>query len=525
MWIILLLTHAALALDPLSFLSDDAKRSAVAKAQQAEINRRTGLSTTDCNELFSDLPFENNTKTPFLTAFGTIQDMMGGIRYWDQQCLRQLAQNLSTLNSPIALRVAEELLKTDLEMSVNSTAQYCSPPTSGIEQILALSRNVNRIKSCTPLEQGKWKTVRGNSKSGIDFSYGLVQEAPSKFKAVLNVEFTGTNNGVTPQMMLERARTCMNSIKSGLKGPNGEQLSISLLTPREANQLPVNLRPRKTSISIENENARSHSKAYASSIGCPTILHEVLHLLGLCDEYPGESDNYPCRAVGNRDSVMRNQFLTFGAALSENLTCECTSEECLSVLSDPAKRAILLMPTYYDVIPPHFRNRYCKFDPTIYRKRFSDYSLPDQAYSATLESDHTLKVMSIYNPGAEYFDEAPLVCNCPETDQECKSSLREFAQPSSTLKPNSCPDPMTLKASVIGQNPVADGFSNGQLRIHRPASRPSLLEPRHFNRIMAGSCEAKTTSYERCAEFAYETSKVVCKQAPAQCLNNTTWGQ
>jgi hypothetical protein len=525
MWIFAFILHSALALDPLAFISDDTKRSEIEKAQHDVIKQRTDLGTSNCTELFADLPFENGTKTPFITAFGTIQTMLGWIKYWDQQCLRQLAQNLATLNNPIALRVAGEVLDTSLEKSVTPKATYCAPATSGIEQILALSQNVDRIRKCTPLERGKWKTVSGSSKSGIDYNYGLVQEAPNKIKAVLNVEFTGNSDGVTEKIMLNRARGCLNSIQSGLKGPSGEKLAISLLTPEEVRLLPANLRPKKTTITIAASNARSHSKAYASSIDCPVILHEVLHLLGLCDEYPGEGDNYPCRAVGNRDSIMRNQWQTFGTALPENLLCACETPDCTTVIADPAKLALLTQPTYYDVIPTHFRNRYCALDASIYRKRFADGPLPTSAYTPRLESELRLKILSAYNPTALYYDEAAVVCECPATDQECKADLQAFARPAPGLRPLSCPDPTTLKATTIGARPVAEGVQGNTLHIHRPALKPSLLEPRHFNRIMAGNCESQTKNYERCAEFAYETSKVACEQAPAQCLNNTTWGK
>lgn len=525
MWLIILLTQAALALDPLSLITDDDKRQNIGKAQIDEITRRTIDMSSNCSELFADLPFEGDTKTPFLTSYGTIQFMLGTIRQWDYQCLKQLAQNLATLNHPIALRIAAEVLDTSFEQNVNNNAIYCSPPASGLEKILELTRNVDRIRGCAPLEPGKWKTVKGTSKSRIEYSYGLIQETPRKIKAVLNVEFTGSSNGVTAQMMQDRARACLNSVQSGLKGPGGEELAIRLLTPQEVLRLPRNLRPKKTTVTIAAADARSHSKAYASSISCPVILHEVLHLLGLCDEYPGEGDNYPCRAVGNRDSIMRNQYLTFGTALAENLSCGCKSEECRSVIADPEKRALLLQPTYYDVIPTHFRNRYCDFNPTSYRKNLKDYPLPKNAFSANLESEAVLKVMSVYNPSTTQFDEAPIICECPSADQECKANLREFERPNSNLKPKTCPSPTTFLSSTIGGSPVREGVQNGILRIHRPATRPSLLEPRHFNRIIAGNCESQTTSYERCAEFAYESSKAVCEDAPAQCLNNTSWGQ
>ncbi len=525
MWLLFIVLQAALAFDPLSAITDKPIREAVAKAQQDEINRRTGLSSTDCTELLADLPFQNGTKTPLHTSFATIQAMMIGIKYWDKQCLDQLVQNIITVNNPIAVRVAQELLGTDFERSINDEAIYCAPPQSDLEKILQLSKNVTGIQNCTPLTQGKWKIVNGTSKSRISYSYGLIQEAPKKIRAVLNVQFTGTQNGVTASMMQDRVRSCLSTIQSGLKGPNGDELAISIMTPQEVLRLPANLRPTNTNITIASNTARSNSKAYASSINCPTILHEILHLLGLCDEYPGEGDGYPCRAVGNRDSVMRNQNLIFDTALSENLMCKCETEECKTVLADPVKLALIKMPTYDDIIPTNFRNRYCEFNPNIYRRYFSPTQTPTQAYSANLESDQVLMVTGVYNPTATQFDEAPLKCECPADDEECKSSLRVFAQPPSNMRPRKCPDPTTLMHSAIGAPPQDDRFENGVLYIHRPALKPSLLEARHFNKIIAGNCAAQTARYEECAELAYETKKLTCEKAPIQCLNNTLWGQ
>lgn len=50
---------------------------------------------------------------------------------------------------------------------------------------------------------------------------------------------------------------------------------------------------------------------YPSDISCQSVVHEMLHLGGLVDEY-SEGKEFPCRAAGPLSSVMSNEYLALG---------------------------------------------------------------------------------------------------------------------------------------------------------------------------------------------------------------------
>ena len=67
-------------------------------------------------------------------------------------------------------------------------------------------------------------------------------------------------------------------------GPNGEKLNI-VIEPPSAKEA---CEKEPKTIKIGSREHRSNQMKYESDIDCPTITHEVLHLLGLCDEYKEE---------------------------------------------------------------------------------------------------------------------------------------------------------------------------------------------------------------------------------------------
>lgn len=517
--------------DPVSLISNpDNKaagielRSSVIKAQGDEIVRRLDVyPRLSCEEFLADLPFADGATTPFVSALGTIQRYASALRArMPTDCFNRLLQDLATVQNPAVDRIIMELSTNPPEQYLSRAVRYCAEPASGIEEILRLGNNVQVINNCAPLRPGQWKPVSGRTASNHPYDYGLVSEGFNRVRAVLSVEFTGTSDNVTGEMMLERSRSCLNSIQGSLRGPRGEELSISLLTENELRAMPRNLRPSTTSITIAPENARSHSLAYASSIDCPVILHEVLHLLGLCDEYPGDHDTYACRAVGARDSVMRDQNLTFGTAVPENIRCQCNTDECSEVLSDPIKRDLVISPIYSDVIDWRFRVAHCTTSSTIIG--YFNTTPNPSSYSAQLSDPRTLNVVSAFNPSSNGFEQTTLRCECPEGDQDCINQLATFVTPPPNLRPRFCPMNTKLISSTVGGPPAANQFSDGVLQFHRPATRASLLEPYHFNRIMAGSCVEQVTNYEECARYAYQSNMESCSEVPARCLRSTDWG-
>ena len=161
-------------------------------------------------------------------------------------------------------------------------------------------------------------------------SYRVTKTAPGAYTASIALKFVPSddydNKDVPDHQVhdhyLQRVRDCMEDINRYMLGPGGTRLSISV---QDASRESPDLAPIKQ-ISIKNSNSRSNVENYESDIDCQIIAHEVLHLLGLPDEYEvrhrgthihvenGDMDttettslpSFNCRVV-QRNSIMADQ--------------------------------------------------------------------------------------------------------------------------------------------------------------------------------------------------------------------------
>lgn len=108
---------------------------------------------------------------------------------------------------------------------------------------------------------------------------------------------------VTPDVLIRNttayAAQCLEQAAPYLRGPNGEQLRIELVT----GPAPVGLKPQQ--IYITERPVRGHSTYWTTQWQCPQVVHEVMHLVGLVDAYSDPSV-YDCRAVGPADAITVN---------------------------------------------------------------------------------------------------------------------------------------------------------------------------------------------------------------------------
>ena len=74
----------------------------------------------------------------------------------------------------------------------------------------------------------------------------------------------------------------MEQANQKLLGPNGEKLRIVINKPLKSDNCYDDNVIR---IPIISKSHRGDATAYTPHFGCATITHEILHLLGLCDEY------------------------------------------------------------------------------------------------------------------------------------------------------------------------------------------------------------------------------------------------
>lgn len=161
-------------------------------------------------------------------------------------------------------------------------------------------------------------------------SYAISQTGPNKYKAEVNVKFKGAN----AETLKLHAQNCLNQYKQSLRGPNGETLEIQIGTQNSS-------RIKQKVINSQPAGFRSNASNWEANIDCPTVLHEMLHVLGLVDDYheqwtgfklevPSEAEynqsppppkisrvtdspdyaDYDCRVLGPTNSVMSNQWNT-----------------------------------------------------------------------------------------------------------------------------------------------------------------------------------------------------------------------
>ncbi len=233
------------------------------------------------------------------------------------------------------------------------------------ENIAFLGTEVRQIHSCQPVpappspDSSRVINERDVGTS-IAAEYKLQNRGSGVFRAELNVTFdAGLAAGLAASDFSSRTTTqvnqCLNTYKDQLKGPSGERIEIVLGNPSGPPPAPP--------ITIEFDQraeARANAQVWSGSMvttlpgstqtapDCPVILHELLHRLGLIDEYEetaighhvdpstgglisgetgavGAYTSADCRSRGPEDSIMSNHIAAIDRASGRYsaLSCSC----------------------------------------------------------------------------------------------------------------------------------------------------------------------------------------------------------
>lgn len=180
---------------------------------------------------------------------------------------------------------------------------------------------------CYELNIGESAVVNWRSSispTGVDHAYRLTRLNAREFRTEVRLNFIpvpGENISAAQISQLNtRISRCLENSAPFLQGPEGRSLRIELSNDPA---VPV------SNISLTQNQIRETSNHYSLSINCPTIIHEILHLHGLCDEYreetigieidsrtgqftyvnsPDAPAAFDCRHLGPEHSVMRNAW-------------------------------------------------------------------------------------------------------------------------------------------------------------------------------------------------------------------------
>lgn len=249
--------------------------------------------------------------------------------------------NCENPNTP---RISEEREKDALEFGL---------------QVVERAQNI----PCEELPVGKSRVIEVHgyqSPSTIEHMYKLSRKSENEYEAVLNLRFLPTVGGAETsatfdesldQKMKAKVEQCLKIANKALLGPGGKKLSLRLSGNEEEPQAP------QVDIRVAPADARADSRSYPEDITCATITHELMHLMGLVDEYEEHAMGYvidstglakwvnenptftayDCRAIGSNESLMNLHYSAFYDVFGsgnppERALCTCNNSLCVNRL-------------------------------------------------------------------------------------------------------------------------------------------------------------------------------------------------
>jgi hypothetical protein len=461
---------------------------------------------------------------------------------------KQFAQNYLLAKSDILKTSENTKLKSTITRNLNQMFAYiygdkgeeeltkaieCKPEDE-FKPIMDIVKKVQESKiteGCADLNPGQAKVFKQDvNNQYATGDYLLKRKSNGDYQALLNVDFAQSNNStVSSSSMMNRAKNCLAIASTIMKGPNGEKLELSLLSSADMNALPDDQRPNKKKISIEGPSFKTNSLNYNQDADCAVITHEMLHLLGLCDEYAEDRPYYAkqgwiCRVITTAPSVMRNHQV-YDQALPTETSCTCSNKTCTSLMnsSDNDNIKIYTGQTALSIIPIDFKKSYCEDSENDYGD-IKDSPSKSILIKQDTSNKFVLETRSIasYNLKPFYATfKKTTTCRCPPGDDACLQGKKEILQRAKT--PNFtdiCPPYADLIKSESKVASSGYSFQNNVLKIVRKPVIKNILQPAHFYKILSGTCPGKADRYNECAAFAYKNGNKSACNVPSRCLDN-----
>lgn len=383
---------------------------------------------------------------------------------------------------------------------------------------------------CRDLRPNESKKVAAQ---GFGAEYLLRKTESGKHQALINLNFEYEGGNLTNVDMMNRMRECLNKANPYMSAAPGMELVI--LGEDDISRLPANQRPRSTKITLKGPEFRSNSANYSDQAECPTLVHEALHLLNLCDEYQERDTgryDWTCRIVTTTDSIMANSFQAFPRSVPQSVTCECPpSSKCGGIMNsnDETAKKLFLSETPQEMANGFFWVDYCTQGPW---NRIS--TPPSRAVDrGTVSADNNTftYIQRTVTGGPTYFDYHEKVDTCTFSTSQTNPVLiaeernRFIAQRENIFRridaaPQTarCPHgstPVTHEDRLRG-TPGAS-LNGTTLTLNRASEGSPLLHPNHVGRIIAGSCNSKASNYRRCAELSQKSISSCSQSDRAQC--------
>jgi hypothetical protein len=221
--------------------------------------------------------------------------------------------------------------------------------------VKTLENQIDAASSCVGPAPGE-TTVHEGEHGGVKSKYTLMRHSPAEpahYSAGVNLKFLfdgpdgkGTVEDPARELKMRmKVNECLQRTNEFLTQPNGEKLDLRLVPGPESVQHTVNLSHTERANTGEWSDLTDHEIERDALDYCPTMVHEILHMMGLADEYeerasgfiegpdgkvtwqdkltcrPGAvgcKAGFDCRVLGPPSSIMSNQNLAFRRARTKN---------------------------------------------------------------------------------------------------------------------------------------------------------------------------------------------------------------
>ena len=205
-------------------------------------------------------------------------------------------------------------------------------------------------------EERKIKTKWGFWDFVNNKGYLVKREDADNYTVSIAVKFSPTRayNGPVPrnkvhEHYMQRMKSCIgNEVNPYMFGHAGKKIKIQILERGAKANVPTH------SILIGSNRIRGTYKKYPADIDCETMAHELLHLLGLTDEY---ADTHAGYHVDARSGRARSRKKQVGYKFGYQFNCRVVQEN--SIMADHHERfqsvrrgcpRSLLDPIHFDAI-------------------------------------------------------------------------------------------------------------------------------------------------------------------------------
>lgn len=271
-----------------------------------------------------------------------------------------------------------------------------------INELLKILEEQNQ---CLELQLGEEKVI--HSDTGINQSYKVRRDSDGSYSVPLTLKFFPdedydgpVSKGEVSDYYMSYVQKCMKKANTKMLGPNGEKLNIVISKASETDTCSA---ADTKNILIGSRDLRSNSGKYKSDINCPTITHEILHLLGLCDEYQESSKGF---YVDSRTGEVKGE------------TSDFNKEKSVNDKDHEFKPAYDCRVTHPDSIMSHQFERWF----FAFNSFYSDRSLLDPGHFNSILYGHCLEKNKTFNECSQLaYKSSVKEKECLEKKSQCES--------------------------------------------------------------------------------------------------------